>query len=62
MFNDETLDFTSKKNTFMLCNEFAARYTVSNELEKASIMLDKGQNILNHLFTQYDGHNNLTLQ
>jgi len=33
--NDDSVDMNSKKTLFLLCNEHASRYTVSNELEKA---------------------------
>jgi hypothetical protein len=38
--NDDSLDYTSLKAIFMICNEHAARLTVLNDLEKASILLD----------------------
>jgi len=41
--NDETVDLNSKRTLFLLCNEHASRYTVSNEIEKAQILLDKAQ-------------------
>lgn len=44
--SDESLDFNSLKAIFMICNEHAARYTVLNDLEKASILLDGAQGLL----------------
>ncbi len=35
------LDNLAKKNIFLNLNEHAARYTVANDLEKASVLLDK---------------------
>lgn len=37
---EESLDFNQLKALFMICNEHAARLTVLNDLEKASILLD----------------------
>jgi hypothetical protein len=48
MFQDETLDVQSKFCVFSLVNEYAARCTVSGDLEKSSIMLDKAQTIINY--------------
>ena len=36
----------------MLCNEHASRYTVSNELEKAYVLLEKAQAISHELNPQ----------
>ena len=53
---DESLDFSAKKAMFVLCNEHAARFTVSNELEKAGLMLDKAQAILTQNSFAHEGN------
>jgi hypothetical protein len=35
------LDGMAKRSIFLYCNEHAARFTVANDLEKASVLLDK---------------------
>ncbi len=41
MLQDEALDSAAKRNIFLFSNEHAARFTVANDLEKASVLLDK---------------------
>ncbi len=47
MFTDETLDIQTRCTVFILVNEYAARCTVAGDLEKASLLLDKAQTIIN---------------
>lgn len=39
--SDESMDLNTKKNLFLLCNEHASRFTVSGELDRAQILLEK---------------------
>jgi hypothetical protein len=47
LLQDEALDAAAKRNIFLFSNEHAARFTVANDLEKASVLLDKAQSLMN---------------
>jgi hypothetical protein len=41
MLGEDSLDLNLKKQFFLLCNEHASRFTVSGEVEKAYMLLEK---------------------
>lgn len=39
--NDDAVDLNTIRTLFLLCNDYASRFTVSNDLDKAQMLLEK---------------------